>query len=101
MRYITRHRQRLASLMALLSFGWILGAVGDMELSIAGMLESIVRIGIRLIVCGSCVYLEGALRMKEKGGRSMTVADYITETKRKTALSANRDGQFKKIYALI
>lgn len=66
MRHIRKRMRRVASVMALLSFVWMLGAVGDMELGIAGMLESVVRIAIRLTVFGAFVYLAGGFEDSEE-----------------------------------
>ena len=46
----------------------MLGAVGDMELGKVSMLESVVRIGIRLVLFVVFVYLAGGF---ENGGKAV------------------------------
>lgn len=67
MKYIRKHRRGIAGGIAFVMFFLMLGAVGDMELGKVSMLESVVRIGIRLVLFVMFVYLAGGF--EDKRGR--------------------------------
>lgn len=56
----------IAGGIAFVMFFLMLGAVGDMELGKVSMLESVVRIGIRLVLFVMFVYLAGGFEDSEE-----------------------------------
>lgn len=72
MRYLVRkYGRRAAGVLALVMFAAIIGAVGDMEIGAAGMLETLMRLSTRLVMFLVLVYLAGGFEdSKERGNKN-------------------------------